>query len=297
MGAWGAALFDDDDAADVRQDYPVWLADAQSSEGATELAVRNFGADWNQLQDTTAFWLALASVQWKAGRLDQRVLQAALRIIDDGIDIAKWADSPLRAKRASTLKKLRAQITAPCPPARPLPKALPVQLPGWEFGEVVAYRTQSGRYAVLHVLSYHAWTSLKVKAPAVTVLSWFGTELPDESAVQGLTYINHNGWIGGHHLLSLAMPRSRALRDDQFHHLGCKKPVTREEATSAIYDIGGGGDGLTLDIALKKVLGPYWQDPTRPVHLPKMLPADPAESERLMSQLRERMFGSAQKRE
>src|SRR4051812_20486343 len=122
MGTWGAALFDDDDAADVRQDYRVWLADAQSDEGATDLAVRNVGADFSRLEDTTAFWLALAVVQWKFGRLDHRVRQAALRIIDDGMDIAKWADSPLRAKRLSILRKIRAQITAPCPPAKALPR-------------------------------------------------------------------------------------------------------------------------------------------------------------------------------
>lgn len=292
MGTWGAALFDDDETADLRQDYPVFLADAQSDEGATDLAVRNYGADLSRPEDHTAFWLALAVVQWKFGRLDHRVLQAALRIIDDGIDLAKWADSPLRPKRQSVLKKIRAQITAPCPPAKPLPRPLPVQLPGWEFGEVVAYRLSTGRCAVLHVLGYQAWSDLAVKAPVVTVLNWFRDELPDETAVQGLTYINHNGWIGGYHLLCLAMPRSRALRDDQFHHLGYKKPVTRDEATSTIYDIGG-REGLTLDIALKKVLGPYWQDATRPVHLPKVFPDDPVESERLMSELRKRMFGSS----
>jgi hypothetical protein len=228
-------------------------------------------------------------VQWKFGRMDQRVLQAALRIIDDGIDIAKWADSPLRAKRQAALAKVRAQITAPCPPARALPKPLPVQLPGWEFSEVVAYRTAAGRCAVLHVMNYQAWSDLAVKAPVVTVLNWFHDAPPDETAAKQLTYINHNGWIGGHHLLSLAMPRRQALREEQFQHLGFKKAVTRDEATSALYDIGG-RDGLTLDIALKKVLGPYWQDPTRPVHLPKDLPAGP-ESDRLMTQLRERMFG------
>lgn len=296
MGTWGAALFDDDDAADVRQNYPVWLADAQSDEGATDLAARNFGADFSRVRDATAFWLALAVVQWKFGRLDNRVLQAVLQIIDDGLDLAKWADSPLRVKRQSTLKKIRAQITAPCPPARPLPRPLPVQLPGWEFGEVVAYRMPSGRCAVLHALNYQAWSDLKVKAPVVTVLNWFGDEVPDEAAVQSLTYINHNGWIGGYHLLCLAMPRSRPLRDAQFHHLGCKKPVTRDEAMSTVYDIGG-REGLTLDTALNKVLGPYWRDPTRPVHLPKVFPDDPAESERLMSQLRERMFGSGRKGE
>src|SRR6266566_5451537 len=101
MGAWGAALFADDDAADLRADYRTYLADAQSDAGATDLAARSYDATLDRPGETTAFWLALASIQWRMGRLDPRVKSVCLSIIDNGTDLEKWKDSPHRRKRAA----------------------------------------------------------------------------------------------------------------------------------------------------------------------------------------------------
>lgn len=125
----------------------------------------------------------------------------------------------------------------------------------------------------------------------MSLLNWFETRIPDEREIGALTYINHDGCrLGGHHLLCLAMPPKKALLESQFMRLGYKKPVTRGEATSAVCGIGG-HEGLTLDIALNKVLHVYWSDPTIPAHLPKQLPTDPAEAQALMQYWHERMFG------
>src|SRR6266852_9700551 len=129
MGAWGPGIFADDDALDVRDDYRWYLADAQSDEGATDALAKSYGASFDDLGATTAFWLALALTQWKMGRLDPRAKAAALRIIDEGIDLQKWDGSKLRGKRAAALAKARETISSPQPPARPMPKPLPVQLP------------------------------------------------------------------------------------------------------------------------------------------------------------------------
>src|ERR1051326_4310793 len=156
MGAWGPALFDDDDEAALRSDSRAYLADAQSDAGATDLAIADHDANFDRPGDTTAFWLALASIQWRMGRLDPRVKAVCLTIIDNGIDLEKWADTPARGKRAAVLAKLRAMISSPPPRAKPMPKPLPVQLPDWAFGEVVGYRMPNGKYALLHVLNYRA---------------------------------------------------------------------------------------------------------------------------------------------
>src|SRR5690348_48465 len=103
MGAWGTKLFDDDDAADLRAAYRTYLADAQSDAGATDLSAKSFGATLERPGDSTSFWLALGSVQWHMGRLDPRVKQACLGIIEGGADLSKWADPKDRAKREKVL--------------------------------------------------------------------------------------------------------------------------------------------------------------------------------------------------
>jgi hypothetical protein len=270
------------------------LADAQSDAGATDQAARDYDASLDRPGDTTAFWLALAAIQWRMGRLDPRVKAVCLTIIDSGIDFEKWAGSPDRAKRAAVLAKLRRMISSPLPPTRPIPKPLPVQLPGWEFGEVVGYRTANGKYALLHALNYRGWSTAAVRAPVVSILSWFSESVPDQQTIDELTYINHDGHlIGGHHLVCLAMPRSKALAATQFDRPGWSKPVIRSEACSAVYGLGGheGGD---IEKTLKRVLWPYWEDATRPVHVPKEFPADmvPAERARVYAEWERRLFGT-----
>jgi hypothetical protein len=295
MGAWGPAIFADDDAADLRADYRAYLADAQSDAGATDLAARNYDASLERPGETTAFWLALASIQWRMGRLDPRVKAAALAIIDNGIDLEKWAGSPDRGKRAAVLAKLRKMISSQLPRAKPVPKPLPVQLPGWEFGEVVGYPMANGKYALLHALNYRGWSTDAVRAPVVSILGWFSEALPDPESIDRLTYINHDGHrIGGHHLVCLAMPRAKALAAAQFDRPGWSKPVTRGEANSAVYGLGGheGGD---IEKTLKRVLSPYWEDATRPVHVPKEFAPDvvPEEQARLYAEWSRRLFGTA----
>jgi len=291
MGTWGPAIFADDEAADLRDEYRLILADAQSDAVATDEAAREYGASFDTLASTTAFWLALALIQWRLGRLDSRVRAAALHIIDEGIDLAKWDGSPARQKRAVALQKARATIASPPPPAKPMPKPLPLQLPGWDVSEVVGYRMPNGRLVLLHHLYYRAWTTAAAKAPVVSILNWFETHVPDARELDPLTYINHDGRLGGPHLLCLAMPPKKALQSYQFLRLGQKKPVTQDEATSAIGGVGG-HEGLTLEIALNKVLHIYWRDPTIPAHWPKQWPADPAEAQALSRYWHERLYGT-----
>jgi hypothetical protein len=295
MGTWGPGLFADDDAADLRTDYHTYLADAQSDAGATDLAAASYRANLDRPGETTAFWLPLASIQCRMGRLDPRVKSVCLTIIDNGIDLEKWANSPHRAQRRAVLAKLRDLITSPLPPAKPIPKPLPVQLPGWVFGEVVGYRMENGKYALLHTLNYRGWSTDGVRAPVVSILNWFSDSVPDHESITGLTYINHDGHlIGGHHLVCLAMPRSKPLFATQFDRRGWSKPVTQSEAASAVYGLSG-HEGGHIEKTLKRVLWPYWEDATRPVHVPKDFPPDmdPAERALRHAEWRRRLFGTA----
>lgn len=293
MGAWGVGLFEDDDAADLRRDYRTLLADARSNEGATDLAVSRYEASFDDVARTTAFWLGLASIEHRAGRLDSRVRSAALSIIDRGFDLAKWANPVQQKRREKVLVKLREMLVSPPPPPMPLPRPVPTQLPGWEFSEVVGYRLANDRYAVLHVMNYGLWSNVRARAPVVSILNWFSKALPAEQDIAGLTYLNHAGDIPTHgHLLNLAMPAKKALRDEQFDHLDARKPVSPKEGASSIHGIGG-EDGRTLEQELKKRLWPYWEDPTRPVHVDEPpAGASEAQAQAFYQEQQKTLFGS-----
>jgi hypothetical protein len=46
-----------------------------------------------------------------------------------------------------------------------------------------------------------------------------------------------------------------------------------------------------LNSVLARVLSPYWEDPTRPPHLPKELPLDEAARAAALQEINQRMFG------
>lgn len=275
MGTWGTKLFDDDDAVDLRMAYRTYLADAQNDAGATDLSAKSFSATLERPGDSTSFWLALGSIQWRMGRLDPRVKSTCLRIIDEGLDLAKWSDPKDRARREKVLAQLRATLLSPLPAAKPMPKPVPTQLPGWEQGEVVGRRLSNGKYALLHVLGYHVWSTFKVKAPKVSILGWFADAEPDAAALQGLTYINHNGRFGRRcHALSLATPARRSRSAGAFDRRGWFKPIEPQESISGVSGPAPDDDERHIDGYLIRILTPYWRDPTLPVHIPESLPGN-----------------------
>ena len=57
MGVWGAGIFQNDDALDLRGDYRSYLADAQSDSRATDEIARGYGASLEKMGENTSFWL------------------------------------------------------------------------------------------------------------------------------------------------------------------------------------------------------------------------------------------------
>src|ERR1700747_1074297 len=122
MGTWGTALFSDDTACDVRDEYIDHLGDGLTGAQATERLLSKWASSLNDQDEAPAFWLALAATQWKYGRLESRVLQNALDVIDNGSDLLKWKSSPDYRKRQAVLEKLRATLVSPQAPEKHVPK-------------------------------------------------------------------------------------------------------------------------------------------------------------------------------
>ena len=181
MGVWGTAIFSDDTASDVRQDYREAVGNGMTAPQATDKVLREYFTSDDA--EMGVVWLALAATQWKCGRLEERVKEKALQIIDSASDLRRWPEKSMADKRNNVLFKLRDQLLSAQPPAKRIPKPFRSNCE-WELGELVAYRLLSGKWIVLRMTDFS-----KDKGgvyPQCEILDWLGDNAPTPDQVAGL---------------------------------------------------------------------------------------------------------------
>lgn len=183
MGAWGTAIFSDDTASDVRQEFRDLVGEGRTPEEATKLMVENWRDTVADAEEGGVFWLALASTQWSLGRLLPDVKSKALRVIDSGSDLKRWetAGSKGISKRLALLSKLREQLVSPQPAQKKVPPPFRNST-SWAVGDVVAYRLLTLDYCLLRVIGHH--TDRGGTSPVVELLDWTGATIPEASELR-----------------------------------------------------------------------------------------------------------------
>ncbi|HXJ23833.1 MAG TPA: hypothetical protein VMT03_26810 [Polyangia bacterium] len=171
MGTWGVGLYQNDTACDVRDTWVEKLRQGAPAEAATAELLQEWGAP----DDDPLFWLALADTQWTWGRLDREVRDGARRALAAGGDLDLWPQSKERAARKRVFDRLAAKLEQP-PPA---PRAIRVRgdVIDWKRGQLWAYRTLDGKYAVLRVCAFDPACGL-VGAPVTELLDIVLDDLP-----------------------------------------------------------------------------------------------------------------------
>ncbi len=67
MGAWGVAIFSDDLAADIRDDFRELIGDGLTPSEATDRLMEEYRSALDDSHELPVFWIALAVAQWKLG--------------------------------------------------------------------------------------------------------------------------------------------------------------------------------------------------------------------------------------
>jgi len=176
MGVWGTAIFSDDNAADLRQDYRRLIGDGVSGPQATDRLLKEWAPEGDPALEPV-FWLALAVTQWSCGRLEERVKAKALAVIENGSALAQWRGSgnKVERKRQAVLDATRKKLESPQPVARPI-KNRALARCEWARGDLIAYQLLSGNWIVLRMLDPH--TDQGGSYPVCELFDWQGPELP-----------------------------------------------------------------------------------------------------------------------
>src|SRR5437870_3599507 len=113
MRAWGTAIFSDDNAGDLRDDYLDLIGAGVAGPEATGRLLKEWVPDSHDAYYAATFWIALAVTQWKYGRREERVRARALEAIEDGSALKPWRGGREGRKRRAALDKARRQIESP----------------------------------------------------------------------------------------------------------------------------------------------------------------------------------------
>lgn len=151
VGAWGAGVFSNDTAADIRGDLRELLEDGLSAEEATDRLISSAQGANDDPDDATAFWTGLAAAQMALGVLQARVADRALALIDSGGDVALFSDAKVALKGKAVLDKLRSQLLGPQQPPVKVRRPKPIPSPV-AAGDVFLLKLENGRQARFSVL-------------------------------------------------------------------------------------------------------------------------------------------------
>lgn len=217
MGTWGTDIFSDDLASDVRIRYRDLVGDGFSGQQATEILLSEYREVLNDPDGAPVLWLALATTQWRCGRLEPEVLAHALEVIDSGSDLLRWQESPqLLVKRYQVLSKLRVTLTSLQPPQKRIRKRFRDTCE-WEVGEIIAYRLVSGNYVLFRVIGYRG--DMGGTSPIFEVLDWIGEEIPASEALES---VGVKAGRGGETQFNIGRVCERELPRDRVVRLGVK---------------------------------------------------------------------------
>ena len=162
MGAWGAGLYSDDFALDVKSEFLDAINSGKPYREAFEELKKTYVDNaYNDDPDIPVFWFVCADILWKKGRLDEDIKQTALEYLESETDIARWAEeSPsLGRKRKVVLEKLKLKLQSPQPEAKPIRVKKLYECP-WNIGDVYAFALTgelaektglAGTYAIFQV--------------------------------------------------------------------------------------------------------------------------------------------------
>lgn len=165
MGTWGAGIFDCDTALDIEAEFRDMMGEGVGVDDAVKKLIEIWDPE-NDLEDEGAeFWLALAAVQVKTGRLSEMVKKRALEIIESGLGVAGFErDCPeLVPARKRAIKRLEKRVLGPQKKLTKIKKPFVEQIE-WEVGDGLAYQLPSGKWTGLKFVHI----SYRTKSPEST---------------------------------------------------------------------------------------------------------------------------------
>ena len=113
MGTWGTGIFSNDTACDVRDMYRDFLACGYDDVKAENAVIEYWVPQVSGTEEEAVFWIALAVIEHKYGRLSDETKKMALNFIEHDMEnMDDWRNDQ-KSKRRAALKKAALTLELP----------------------------------------------------------------------------------------------------------------------------------------------------------------------------------------
>lgn len=212
MGTWGVAIFSDDLASDIRDAYVDMLSVGYEDLKAEQDIITEFYPSIRNTREEPIFWIALASIEWKYGRISDFVKSRALEQIENKTDLPYWNERD-RNKREKILDELALKLNQ-SPPERKKVKKPSLSKTDWKKDDIIAFNAEpdsdNKSIVILQVFDIQKeYASNYVKNerymnefPIVGVYKWIGENIPSlkellDRGFVSTEFLLPNGKCGG----------------------------------------------------------------------------------------------------
>lgn len=191
MGTWGTGLYSNDLALDLKGTYMRLLKEGKTKEEIERLTIEQYedtmeceGED-DEIIDA---WLVLADLEWKYGRLSEKVKARAFGYLESGKALESWEECSKTdyKKRQQVLEQLKEKLLSPMPAEKKIRVPKPYECE-WKLGDVFAYQFTSDysreRGVEKQFMVFRVTKLIQIRydnsiQPEVYVYKWMGKELP-----------------------------------------------------------------------------------------------------------------------
>ncbi|WP_109438675.1 hypothetical protein [Aquimarina sp. AU119] len=178
MGTWGTAIFSDDLASDIKSEFRNKIGLGKTSQEATNEILDDYVEEINDQDDSSVFWLSLASTQWNLGRLLDSVKVKALEIIESGQDLKRWKeDDKELKKRKLVLEKLKIQLLSEQPKPKKIAKPF-IRETTFEKGDLISYQLKNDKFIILKVIQIRQ-DQCGDRYPLIETLDFYENTIPE----------------------------------------------------------------------------------------------------------------------
>jgi len=93
MGAWGAGIFEDDLALDVKLDFEAYLDQGLSIREATKMILEDYEIELEDEDEQVIIYYVLAALQLEQGKVLESIKKKAITFIDQEKGLELWIES------------------------------------------------------------------------------------------------------------------------------------------------------------------------------------------------------------